>query len=86
MGWEVECHRLREPRRRPGPAGETKHHCWDGREGGGVDCHRNIFLCAHMDSHVVGYLLHRLLVDRASYKGYGGKPSGSSQNREVNIA
>ena len=48
----------RECGRWPRPTGKARHHCWGGLEEG--DCHRNIFLCAHVGSWAVGHLLHRL--------------------------
>ena len=41
--------------------------------GGGEDCHRNLFSCAHIGSQRLGHLWHRLLVVR----GYYGRQSAS---------
>ena len=60
----------RETRRRPGPAGEARRHCWGGREEEGWDHHRNIFAWARMGSWVAGHLLHKVWVVEANHHGH----------------
>ena len=57
-GLERGAPQLREPGRRPGPAGEARYHCWRWTEKEGWDNH--IFLCACRGSQVSGNLLCRL--------------------------
>ena len=61
---------LREPRRRSGPTGEARHHCWGGQEEEGWTTIR-ISFPAHVcvDFQRVEHIWHRLQVARGHLLG-----------------